>query len=128
MDKEQLCSQTMSALVLVSTFPRQLLFTRITPLILPYGCSLFPSYSAQQLDFISTTHYLSSLEGASIHASASCLNPINAVKARDREEQKLREDIPKLRKTMSLREQMLVITTMKHLPKLVNVKNSMETT
>ena len=126
-DKEQLYSQTMSALVWVLIGPRQLLFTRITPLTLPYGCSLFPSYSAQQLDYISTTLYLSSLEGASTHASASCLDLINAVKARDIEEQKLKVVTRKLRKTMNLREQMLAITTMKHLPKLVNVKNSMET-
>ena len=90
MDKERLYSQTTSVLVLVLTFPRQLLFTRITPLILPYGCSLFPSYSAQQLDYISTTLYLSSLEGASTHAFASCPDLTNAVKAKDKEEQRLK--------------------------------------
>ena len=90
LDKEQLYSQTMSALVWVSTFPRQLLFTKITPLTLPCGCSLFPSYSVQQLDYISTTLYPSSLEGASTHASASCLDLTNAVKAKDKEEQKLK--------------------------------------
>ena len=128
LDKEQLCSQTMSALVLVSTFPRQLLFTRITPLILPYGCSLYPSYSVQQSDYIWTTLYPSSLEGVSTHASASCLDLTNAVKAKDKEELRLKVDTRESRKTMNLREQMLAITTTKHLHKLVNVKNNMETT
>ena len=118
----------MSVLVWVSTFPRQLLFTKITPLTLPYGCSLFHSYSVQRLDYISTTLYLSSSEDASTHVSASCLDLINAVKARDIEEQRLKVDTRELRKTMNLKEQTLAITTMKHLPKLVNVKNSMETT
>lgn len=128
LDKEQLYSQTMSALVLVLTFPRQLLFTRITPLILPFGCSLFHSYSAQQLVYILTTLYLSSLEGANTHASASCLDLTNAVKAKDKEELRLKVDTRESRKTMNLREQMLAITTMKLLHKLVNVKNNMETT
>ena len=127
MAKEQLYSQTTSALVWVLTFPRQLLFTRIIPLILPYGCSLFPSYSAQQSDYIWTTHYPSSLEGVSTHASASCLDLTNAVKARDKEEQRLLEDTQKLRRMMNLSEPMLAITTTKHLLKLVNAKNSMET-